>query len=60
MNRKFLIITYTLLLKQEFNKLTSKNFKERLKQANLASKNDIGDFVKQTDFDDKLKTLIKR
>ena len=26
----------------------------------MASKNDIGDFVKQTDFDDKLKTLIKR
>ena len=32
---------------QEFNKLTSKNFAARLAQANLASKNDIADFVKK-------------
>ena len=34
---------------QEFNKLTSENFTARLKQANLASKSDIFDFVKKTD-----------
>ena len=33
---------------QEFNKLTTENFSERLKQANLASKNDISYFVKKT------------
>ena len=42
---------------QEFNKLTSESFTERLKQANLASKNDIADFVKKTDFDNELKDL---
>ena len=31
---------------QEFNKLTSENFSAGLKQANLANKNDIDDFVK--------------
>ena len=35
---------------QEFNKLTSENFTPRLKQANLASKNDIANFLKK-DFD---------
>ena len=44
---------------QEFNKLTSDNFTARLAKANLASKNDIADFVKNTDFDDKLKSLNK-
>ena len=34
---------------QEFNKLTSENFTARLKQANLASKSDIFNFVKKTD-----------
>ena len=28
-------------------------------QANLASRNDIANFIKKTDFDDKLKTLHK-
>ena len=32
---------------QEFNKLTSENFNERLKQANLASKSDIANFEKK-------------
>ena len=32
---------------QEFNKSTADNFAARLKQANLASKNDIADFVKK-------------
>ena len=39
---------------QEFNKLTLENFTARLKQANLASKSDVANFVKNTDFDDKL------
>ena len=44
----------------EFNKLTVENFTARLKQANLASKGDITDFAKKTDFDDKLKNLNKK
>ena len=32
---------------QEFNKLTSDNFTARLAQANLASKNDIANFIKR-------------
>ena len=43
---------------QEFNKLTAENFTTRLKQANLASNNDIANFVKKTDFDNKLKYVI--
>ena len=43
---------------QEFNKLTPENLTERLKQAQLANKND--DFAKQTDFDDKLKNINKK
>ena len=45
---------------QEFNKLTSENFGARLVQSNLAIKNDIANFVKKTDFDDKLKNLNKK
>ena len=48
-----MIITNTLLLKK-FNKLTAETFAARLAQANLASKNDIADFINTTDFDDKL------
>ena len=44
---------------QEFNKLASENFTAILAQANLASKGDIANFVKKTDFDDKLKNLDK-
>ena len=40
---------------QEFNKLTSENF--RLKQANLASKNGIANFIKKAYFDNKLKDV---
>ena len=36
----------------EFNKLTAENF-----AANLASKSDTADFIKETDFDNKLKNL---
>ena len=43
----------------EFNKLTSESFTASLVQANLASKSDIAIFVKETDFDDKQKSLDK-
>ena len=44
-----------------FNRLTTDNFASRLKQANLASKTYIANFVKKkTDFDDKLKSLNKK
>ena len=42
---------------QEFNKLTSETFNPRLKQANLASESDIANFVKKTNFDNKLKNI---
>ena len=45
---------------KEFNKLTSENFASTFAQANLASKNDIANFVKKTDFDDKLTNLNKK
>ena len=37
------------------NVLLFKNFTARLAQTNLASKSDIANFVKRTDFDGKLK-----
>ena len=44
----------------EFDKVAVENFTARLYQANLASKNDIADLVKKTDFDNKLKNLNKK
>ena len=44
---------------QEFNKSSSENFTARLKQANLASKNGLANFVKKTNFDNKLRCYIK-
>ena len=44
----------------ELIKLTAENFAARLAQADLASKGDIADFVKKTDFDDKLWNLNKK
>ena len=38
----------------EVNKLRAESFAARLQQAKLASKSDIANFVKKTDFDDKL------
>ena len=35
-------------------------FAEKLKQANLASKSDIANFVNKTDFNKKLKNLNKK
>ena len=40
---------------QEFNKLTSENFIATLTKASLASKNDIANLLKKTNFDIKLK-----
>ena len=42
---------------QEFNKLTSKNFTARLKQANLANKNGIASLVKKTSNKNELNEL---
>ena len=36
------------------------SFAARLKQANLATKVDIDDFIEKTNFDDKLKKLNKK
>ena len=38
------------IVTQEFNRLTSEKFTARLKQANLASKSDIANFIKKTNF----------
>ena len=43
-----------------FNKLRAGNLTARLQQANLATKGDTGDFVKKTNFNDKLKNLNKK
>ena len=43
-----------------FNKLTAENFAATLKQANLASKSGIADFINKADFDNKLKNLNKK
>ena len=46
---------------QEFNKSTLENFNARLKQANLASKSDIGSFVKKIDLNkNELNELSKK
>ena len=44
---------------QKFNNVASANFTARLAQANLAYKSDTANFIKQKDFDDKLKKLNK-
>ena len=41
----------------EFNKLASKSFAARLKQAKLASKSDIANFVIKKDFNNELKDV---
>ena len=45
---------------QKLCKLTSENFAARLNQVDLASKNDIVNFVKKIDFDEKLKKINKK
>ena len=44
---KLLHINDKYITTQEFNKLTAKYFNARLAQANVASKNDIANFVKR-------------
>ena len=41
----------------KFKKLTTENFIARLKQANSATKGDTANFLKKTDFNDKLKQI---
>ena len=54
MKRKYLIIIYMTIL--EFNELGAESFTSRLKQAKLATK----DFIKQTDFDEKIINIIEK
>ena len=49
-----------ILLLLNLIKLTAGNFAERLKQAKLTTKDDIADFIKKTNFDDKLKKINKQ
>ena len=42
---------------QELNKLASERFIARLEQVNLARNNGIANFIKKTDFNNKLKRL---
>ena len=44
----------------ELNKLIAEKLAAKLAQANLANKNDISNFVKKTNFDDKLKNVISK
>ena len=48
------------IITQEFNKLTEDNFVAKLAQAKLATKDGIADFVKETDFYQKIKNLNKK
>ena len=52
-----MIIEISILLHK---KLTPENFTSRLAQGNLASKIDIANFVKKTNFDDKLKKVNEK
>ena len=45
---------------QDFTQLTSKYFRAKLAQENLASQTDIVDFVKKIDFNDKLQNVNKK
>ena len=45
---------------QEFNRLIPDNFAAILRQANLASKNDIADFVDKTNLDKKIKKISNK
>ena len=57
LKRKLLIIIIKNVFTPEFNKFTAEIFTLRLKRANLASKSDIANFVKKTDFDNQLKNV---
>ena len=51
------ILTIIMINIFQYQNLTAEIFAARLKQANLASKKDIADFVNKTDFENKLLTL---
>ena len=53
-------LTIVNITTPEFNKKTIETFASRLAQVNLASKTDIANLVRKTDFDDKLKNLNKK
>ena len=48
------------IVTQEFNMLTKEKFHARLKEAKLAAKADIADFVKKLDFVHKLQIFNKK
>ena len=52
LKRKYLII---IMINMLLLKLMRENFAAKLKQAKLATKDDIADFAKKTNFDEKLK-----
>ena len=45
---------------EEFDKLAADNIAARLAPANLATKTDVVDFVKETDFDNNLKNINEK
>ena len=56
LKRKYLII---IMINMLLLKLMRENFAAKLKQAKLATKDDIADFAKKTNFDEKLKKITK-
>ena len=59
LRRKLLVNYDKYITTPGFKKLTTENFDARLAQVNLASKNNIANFIRNEDFDDKLKLLNK-
>ena len=57
MTQKLVKLKRKLLINNKY--INIRNFGCKITQANLASKNDIANFVKRTDFDNKFKSLIK-
>ena len=56
LKRKYLIMIITNILPlKNLIELTADHFTAKLKEAKLETKNDIADFVKEIDFDKKLK-----
>ena len=51
------MIMISILRLNKINKLMPETFPVKLKQADLASKNDIANFVKKAYFDNKLKDV---
>ena len=51
LKKKYMIMIMVNITLHNFNKLWSDTFSASLKQVSLASKNDIADMLKKTDFD---------